>query len=257
MTGSGSRFPRFPPGFWRRIELHPYPGLVIAGLEDDVHRFLLRIRHRNSRIAAVDVRADRYPWSSCPGAGDFLTRQLVGRSLDDVAGLNPAEQCTHMHDLAILGAVHADGEAPVRFDLQVADRVEQRTRADLLENGVRALSWDLNGTQIEGPIEWAGKDLRKLSAWKRELTPRDAIRATILRRAVFVSGVRRQPAVDPTERAADRGPERLGACYTYQLPRALDAVRVLDDRKDFSLSGTEPLQDFDPESLKFTGWSNP
>lgn len=249
MTDITSSYPAFPPGFWRRIELHPAPGMIVAGLEDDAHRFLLRLRHRAGCIVDVDVQADHYPWSTCATSGDFLGRQLAGRTLQDVASLDPYQHCTHLYDLAILCAAHVDTKRSVRFDLQVADPVEQRSTAILLEDGVQTLCWQLNGTFIEGPGEWAGRELRKLSSWKHELPPRIALLAAALRRALFVSGVRRQSHVMEAERASDRGPERMGVCYTYQMPRALYTSRTLAPR-DFSLSGAAPLQDFDPKFLQ-------
>lgn len=250
MTDFTSSYPAFPPGFWRRVELHPAPGMIIAGLEDDAHRFLLRLRHRQGRIVGVDVQADRYPWSTCATSGDFLRQQLIGCTLQNVASLDPFQHCTHLYDLVILGAAHSDAKQATCFDFQVADPVEHCTTAILWEDGVQVLCWHLRDTFIEGPGEWAGRELRRLSSWKHELPARTALLAAALRRALFVSGVRRQPSVSrATERAADRGPERTGACYTYQLPRAFDAIRTLAPR-DFSLLGSAPLQDFDPKYLQ-------
>lgn len=242
-----SIYPNFPPGFWRRVELHSTPSMIIAGMEDDAHRFLLRLGHQAGCLVNVDVQANRFPWSTCATSGDYLRQQLVGRTLQDVASMDPYQHCTHLYDLAILAAAHADTTRSVRFDFQVADPVEQCSTATLFEGGRQVLRWHLRDTIIEGPEEWAGRELRELSSWKHELTPRTALLAAALRRALFVSGVRRQPRVMETERAGDR-PERMGVCYTYQMPRARDARRTLA-LKDFSRSGAAPLQDFNPESL--------
>lgn len=246
MSGYDSAFPAFPPGFWRRIALHPFPGAVIAGLEDDVHRFVLRLAHEDGSITSVDARAERFPWSSCAEAGAFLAEQLVGSSLPAVAALDPRSHCTHLLDLAILCAAHAHDHEPVRFDLMVADRREGRTSGTLLENGVPVLQWQVNRTRIEGSGDWTGRDLREFSSWKQALSPAVARRAMMLRRAIFVSGVRAH-AQPMDGHAADRG--RLGACYTYQMPRARDAVPSRQRRMDFSRGSEGPLQDFEPERL--------
>ncbi|MFT3967341.1 MAG: DUF2889 domain-containing protein, partial [Sphingobium sp.] len=238
----------FPPGLWRRIRLHPGNGRIAGGLEDDVHRFLLRLDHRDGAIVAAEASAERFPWSTCPGAAPFLAEELVGRTLAEVAALDPYVHCTHLYELAVLCAAWAGEEAPVTFDLWVGDRPtsEDRASARLLENGEEGLRWDLHGTMIEGPEPWTGRDLRRLSSWKGELPPGLARRVMMLRRAVQVSGSRRQPEV-----IADRAGERtgrLGACFTYQMPRAMDAVQRRDWRIDFSAGAAGPLQDFDPEA---------
>jgi hypothetical protein len=252
MNGNDSAFPAFPPGFWRRIALHPRPGVVIGGLEDDAHRFVLRLAHEDGRITGVDARAERFPWSTCADAGTFLAGQLRGSSLQAVAALDPRSHCTHLFDLAILCAAHAHEPAPIRFDLKVAERVERRTSATLLENDAPVLQWQVNGTLIEGPGDWAGRDMRELSSWKQALSAAAARRATMLRRAIYVSGVRAQPATVDA-RASDRGPGRLGACFTYQMPRVGDAVQSRTARVDFSQGQDGPLQDFDPERLVLAG----
>ena len=241
--------PGFSPGFWRRIELHPAQGAIVAGLEDDVHRFLVRLEHRDGIIVGAVAKAERFPWSTCADAAPFLAEQLVGKSWQALAELDAHSHCTHLFDLAVLCAAHADDAGPVRFDMRVADRIEGRTNATLFENDVAVVQWQLNGTLIEGPAQWAGLDMRKLSVWKRDLTPAQARYAMLLRRAVYVSGARAH-ADRMVGRAADRGPDRMGACFTYQMPRALDAEASRNPLNDFSAADTGPLQGFDPKALQ-------
>ena len=243
MTRPASDFPAFPPGLWRRIVLDPRPGCIAAALEDDVHRFALRLEHDGARIAAVHAETIRAPWTECPGAAAHLAGELAGELLADVARRDPYQHCTHLLDLAILCAAHAEDTAPLRFDLRVADRVDERTTATLEEDGAERLRWLLDDTRIVGPGDWAGRDLRRLSAWKGELSPRDAERAALLRRAVFVSGARNfePPPGQPT--AAEQGEMRQGVCFNYQQPQASRSIRRADWRQDFSLSGGEPLAD--------------
>ncbi len=239
---NAAAFPAFPPGLWRRIELTPRPGAIAAALEDDVHRFALRLEHDGTRIAAVHAETIRAPWTECPGASGFLARELTGELLADVARRDPYQHCTHLLDLAILCAAHAADTAPLRIDLRVADRVEERTTATLHEDGTERMRWLLDDTRIAGPDGWSGRDLRKLSAWKGELSPRDAERAALLRRAVFVSGARAfEPP--PGNLTADQGEMRQGVCFNYQLPQAARSTRRANWRRDFSQGGGEPLAD--------------
>ena len=242
------------PGFWRRIKLHPSHGQVSVGLEDDYHRFLLKLKHTDGVITAVDTRAERFPWSTCAEAGAFLTQQAVGLSLDALARLDPHSHCTHLFDLLVLCAAHAGDAQPTQFDMRVADRVGEQTSATLIENGTVVLRWDINGTVIERPDGWAGRDLRQLSSWKTALGAVDVERAMLLRRAVYVSGGRRMTdQLVRAERASDRGPARMGVCFTYQMPRALEAYASPDWVRDFSGSQAQPLQFFDPQTLSTAG----
>jgi hypothetical protein len=169
---------------------------------------------------------------------------MIGCTLATIAALDIRAHCTHLFELAILCAAHASDSDSTTFDLWMADRQGTQSRAIILHNGQRVLCCQLNGTLIVSPQEWAGRDLRRLSAWKGELSPADAELAWLLRRTVFLSGGR-SLAHRPT-RASDWGPERMGVCFTYQMPRATLATTSPDWRHDFS-NGTPPLQDFDPD----------
>ena len=246
MGTSAKDYPAWPPGLWRRIVLQPGSNgqarWIGGALEDDMHRFHMRFDHDGNRITAVSAEALRHPWSACPGAAPHIANELPGELLADVASRDPAKHCTHLYDLAVVMAAHANDTAPTRFDMRVADRVNDRTTAVLERNGVECLRWQLDGTAIAGGA-YAGRDLRQLSLWKRELPAEEAERATILRRAVFVSGGRQFMPV--SDRASDQGSYRLGVCFNYQPEQAAHSVRRKDWRTDFSESGLEPLAGFD------------
>jgi hypothetical protein len=238
-------FPAYPPGLHRRIVLQPGDGWIGAALEDDMHRFHLRLDHAQGRVTAVAGKAVRHPWSACPGAIGFMAAELTGQLLADVARRDPFQHCTHLFDLAVLVAAHTEDREPTRFDMTVADRVEERTTATLYENGVEKLRWRLSGTTIAGDAPFGGRDLRQLSKWKQALPAADGERATLLRRAIFVSGAR-QYAPPPGDPSAYDNRERMGVCFNYQLPQAATSHRTPDWHRDFSQSGAEPLQGLDP-----------
>lgn len=245
MNAPASTFPEFPPGLWRKIVLKPGDGWIGGALEDDMHRFHIRIDHAEGRITAVSAKAVRHPWSACPGATSFIAKELTGELLSDVANRDPFQHCTHLFDLSVLAAAHAGDTQPTRFDMLVADRVEGRTTATLNENGERKLAWQLDGTAIQGG-DHSGRDLRQLSKWKRELPPQEAEWATLLRRAIFVSGAR-QYVAPSTEQTAAMNEGRMGVCFNYQLPQAEGSTRTPNWHRDFSESGREPLEGLVPE----------
>lgn len=247
METNYGNFPAWPPGMWRRIVLQPGPGWIGGALEDDMHRFHLRFDHDGERIIKAHAEALRHPWTACPGAAPHIAGELTGALLADVAARDPALHCTHLFDLAVILAAHAHDIAPSRFDMRVADRTGERTSATMAENGLAVLSWQLEGTAIVGDGNHAGRDLRKLSTWKQDLPPREAERATMLRRAVFISGGR-QFTLPPGTTAADQGSLRMGVCFNYQLPQAAQSTRMPNWQSDFSVSGKEPLTGFDAEA---------
>src|SRR5260221_2667050 len=108
-------------GFNRRIRLFPASGRVVAGLEDNLHRFVLELSHLDRVVTDVRMRTERYPWSTCASAPAHLREQIVGRNLDALAELNIFEHCTHLFELAVLCASHAFDLTPVQFDLHVED----------------------------------------------------------------------------------------------------------------------------------------
>lgn len=238
-------YPRFPPGFWRRIVIAPVAsGTVVAALEDDAHRMWLRLSQQDGVVAAVAPGVERVPYPTCPGAADVLVRALIGRPLASLSSIDAREHCTHLYDLAGAIACFPVSDRPVCFDMKVGDRVDERTTATLHRDGDRLILWQIKGTCIEGPENWAGRDLRRLSEWAGELDPATAGAARLLRRSVYVSGVRRQPE-DREINAADVLARR-GACYTYRLPQAFEAGRKRGWRKDFSQGAHLPLEGFDP-----------
>ena len=237
-------FPTWPPGLWRRLILAPEPGAISGALEDDVHRFHLRLEHDGETITGVTARSVRIPMTGCPGASVFIAERLTGRTLAEVAAEDSRAHCTHLYDLAVACAAHARDTRPLRYDFKVADRIGTRTTATVELNGTQVLLWRLDGTAIVGPEGWAGRELKALSRWKHELSAADAERAELLRRAILVSGVRN--FFDDTSEPASTRTHRLGACFNYQLPVAETSYRHPNWHRDWSMSEEEPLGDYDP-----------
>jgi hypothetical protein len=244
MESNLTPFPEWPTGLWRRVIIQPGAGWIGGALEDDVHCFHMRFDHENGRIVRARAAALRHPWTACPGAAPHIAGELTGALLSEVAARDPSQHCTHLFDLAVVLAAHADDTEPTTIDMRVADRIDERTTATMTENGAEVMRWRLVGTELHGE----GRDLRQLSQWKRELSTRDAERATMLRRAVFVSGVRQYTA--PAElTAAEPGSQRMGVCYNYQLPQAETSTRTPNWLTDWSAGAGEPLAGLDAEKV--------
>jgi len=250
MNDTETSFPTFPPGLWRRIVLQPGPGWIGGALEDDMHSFRIRLDHKDGRIIAAHATPVRTPWTGCTGATGHIEKELTGELLADVAARDPTQQCTHLFDLAVLCAAHADDTEPTTFDMKVADRTGARemgggrTSATLSVNGVEKMHWQVDGTMIVGPERFAGRDMKRLSKWKQEFPADEAEWATVLRRAIFVAPARVYDA--PRDQKASEMAWRMGVCFNYQMPQAAESDPLFD-RRDFSMSGREPLEGLEPK----------
>lgn len=221
-------------GYRRRIELLPFDGGIRAGLEDDFHRFTLTLTFDGDRIATVDGTTERTPWSVCPGALPYLADALQGRAFSEVQAMaRDMDHCTHLLDMAVLATAHAADKAATRFDLTVSDPVDDRREARLYQGGDLALAWTLAGDAIAGPAQFAGFELRRLRVWAADLPADLAEKATLLRRAAFISQGRRLKTDAPFDVAVHRQ-KRGGSCYTYTGDRLQDVARKPDWREDFS-----------------------
>jgi hypothetical protein len=228
------------PAIWRRIRLAPVVGGLDAALEDTYHRFRLSLRHADGVVTAASAEAERIPWTTCAEAPKHFAAQCVGRPLAELAALDPGSHCTHLIDLVVLCAASADLTAPVRYDVLASEPKAGRKAVLLLRDGREALRWELEGTRIAGPPAWAGRDLRRLSAWRCELDPATARLALLMRRVAQMAD---QQAAHPAglERLSGEGAIRMGACFTYQLSQA-ERARPLHSRRVFTPGADEPLQ---------------
>ena len=110
------------PGFRRAMRVEPGPDAVLAMLEDDLHCMAVRLRHDGTVVRTVDAYGDRMPWSPCPGAEAKLAQTFAGLPLAEVTARRDKQQnCTHLHDLAVMAAAHAGDTAPVEYRVEVSD----------------------------------------------------------------------------------------------------------------------------------------
>ena len=227
-------------GYRRRILIEPGKGRVTAELEDDYHRMVVTLTHAAGVVTGVDCAMKRAPWTSCPGAMDQLRATFTGVALADVVKRGEKLQnCTHLHDLTLFAATHAEGLEPVAYDMFVSDVVEGRHQARLSRNGTSLLDWTLEGDLFIAPEPLAGTRLRDLGQW---IAAQDAVGAEagrILRWAALLAQGRAMTI--PAGLSATAFP--AGTCYTFQPERAVHATRLPGADIDFSLPGLEPMQD--------------
>jgi hypothetical protein len=241
------------PGVYRRrVRIETDAGTAHAEMEDDPHRYGVTLRHDGSVITAIEGRALRTPWSACGEAAALLQR-LVGMELHPdpqqvYRHTNGRLQCTHLFDLAGLGAAHAArGIAARTYDAEVPCIDPALPRAAVLRvDGEEALRWTLKRTRIVGPPSFAGQDVATMMAWaKQRFIDRDRLEAVLmLRRAVFVSGNRRHD-LDGMARASDTG-HTIGACHVFSAGVVERALRVPGATRDFTDPRARLLADLEP-----------
>ena len=227
------------PGVRRSQLIVPGPGLVEAAVEDDFHHFRVALHHDGGVVRKIVAGAvERWPWTTCPAAADHLAQRLTGARLDALAAVDrPQAHCTHMHELALLAASHAEDAAPVLYSSFIADASGGTQDAEVWINGEPALAMTVRGSLIVAGGALAGRDFRQYRQWESEVPVDERRVLKVMRRMVQITGGRGfDYGATPT--AAHIGPS-TGACYTFQPERAAEALLTMDKR-DFSF-GPPPL----------------
>ncbi|MGI9432523.1 MAG: DUF2889 domain-containing protein [Myxococcota bacterium] len=234
----------------RQIRVRAREGAVDADLEDDFHRFALRVEHDGQRVSAVPAAARRYPWTTCPGAAAVLDR-LVGLPLTEShaavrAWSSPRVHCTHLFDLAVVAiGCAARGDAGVDYRVEVPDAAGGGRIVRLERDGAPRLEWHLEETRIVSPTPapWAGIALvGGFGGWaESELEPTDAEAALVLRRAVFIA-IGRRFEFERIESAA-AFEDTPAACHSFNPGVREHAERAHGMVRDFSDRPAELLRD--------------
>ncbi len=226
------------PGFRRRFRVTPGDGSVRAQVEDDFHCMSVIVQHRDGVATRIEGTMERAPWTTCPGAVQRLQETFTGVALDRFADRGEKrENCTHLHDLATLGAVHARDTQPLVYDVVVSDPVDGRNEAVLRRNDRELMHWTLQDGVVTQPVEIAGLTLDKLGSWIGSLSPQLQEGARVLRWGAMIAHGRRIPL----ERQSDAMRMPVGNCFTFQPDRRTAARRVGEIR-DFSRGSAQPLE---------------
>jgi len=225
------------PGFRRRFIVTPGQGWVQGAVEDDFHCMAVLIRHDGVIATEIEPQMERAPWSTCPGAVEQLKATFTGIRLDAFAQRGEkTRNCTHLHDLALLAAAHADDGERLVYDVLVADPVDGVLRSELRRNGMPVMAWTIAGGTFVEPAELAGQRLDTLRSWIDSLKPPAQEEAKVFRWATMIAGGRILPMEQQS--TATSFPAN---CYTFQPDRAAVAKRIGVIR-DFSDGTAQPLE---------------
>lgn len=232
------------PGFRRRFLVTAGEGRVTAALEDDYHCMAVTLRHDGERVTQAEPVMDRAPWTTCPSAGEVLRTTFGGMRLREVAarGFKQAN-CTHLYDLAVLAAAHADARQPVRYDVLVSDPVDGLVTAEIRLNGATIHRLVHRDDVIQSPPELAGWSLFKLRGWIESLDVETREAARILQWGTIMGHGRAIPLVQQSD--ASRMPPN---CFTFQ-PENKHKARRVGRIEDFSAGPREPLSHFDGQGF--------
>jgi hypothetical protein len=211
---------------------------VRAEIEDDYHCMSLTVHHRDGIATKIDPEIKRAPWSTCPGAIEQLKQTFTGVALQAFAERGEKRNnCTHLHDLATLGATHAADDQPLVYDVLVSDPIDGRREAELRCNGLMLLRLVLMNGQVSEPKEFAGATLDKLGPWIASLQPHLQEGARVLRWGTMIANGRSIPL----ERQSDASRMPVGNCFTFQ-PLVRTAAKRIGEIRDFSKGTLQPLE---------------
>lgn len=239
----------FPYGnFRRRIRLvATRPDVVEGGLEDDMHYFIVRLRHDEERILDVDARSVRAPWATCPEAAMPL-RALIGMPLEPRCTAvgewtDATANCTHQFDLAGLAAAHAyravgGGDLRRQYDAIVPFGVasDEEHTVTLERDGTEVLRWQIRRNEIVAPepycdVPFTGGFMR----WAYTTLASDEAEAAVVLRRACTIGRGRGMDLDGYVRLTEI-PQMRGVCYSAQPERAQVALRNRGVTRDFDTS---------------------
>jgi hypothetical protein len=224
------------PGYRRRFVVTPHDDWVRSELEDDYHCMSVVVRHADGVATAVEGVMHRWPWTTCPGAEAVLAETFAGVPLAEFAVRGEKQHnCTHLHDLATLAAVHAVDTQPTVYDVVMSDPVDGLNHAEVRRNGQLLFAWTLNYFTIAAPADVAGIHLMKLKPLLERLNAADQEAVKILRWGVMVGSGRGIPLENQSD--ATKIPPN---CYTFQPDRAI-AARRIGVIRDLSALGAAPL----------------
>lgn len=228
------------PGFRRRFRLTPSPHAVQAEVEDDYHCMSVIVHHKDERATRIIASMRRAPWSTCPGAEQQLEQTFTGVELLRFPERGEKRSnCTHLHDLAMLAALHAHDTAQTIYDIRVSDPVDGKRCAEIYRNGEKLLSWVEAGFTVISPDSAAGIRLDKLRSWIDNLAPELQEPARLLQWGNILANGRSIPLENQSD--ATRMPPN---CYSFQPERAAVAKRI-GVILDFSQEPRQPLDGFE------------
>jgi hypothetical protein len=227
---------------------------VWGGLEDDFHHFEVTLHHDGRRVTGCELEALRWPWTTCPDAGQNLTR-LVGMVLSDrctavAAHTDPRWQCTHQFDLAgLCVALAARGDEQRQYDVAI-EPTPAGYAPTLWRDGELVHRWRIESPDggmyrllVDPPpftdAPWKGGFIKWADA---TFPPLEAEAAIVLRRACDISGGRGMD-LEAIPVAAELADIMSGVCYSMQPTVMPVAFRSRGTIRDFGDHADALLRD--------------
>lgn len=233
--------------YQRRILVRREPGAVAADLEDNFHRFGVRLEVDGARVTKATGIAARTPWATCPGALAALS-DFPGHDVREAFSLDGASRaarhCTHLYDIALLALDHLRLDLPGRdYRIHVVgDYAGERASLDV--DGRKALAWQIADDRIVTPEAWRGVPVPQVHTHVRsDDDPVAFLEIMLLRRAVRISHGRFIDQ-DAWATAADVG--AAPSCLSFQPQVRETAVRVRGSARDFTGAEHALLADLGP-----------
>lgn len=211
-------------------------GEVTSALEDDFHRFEVRLSHCDGIVTAVSGTSTRTPWATCPMAVANLA-QFVG--LPMAADSSPTRDgpynvhCTHLYDLARFAIAQGLRGGARTYEIALPDDLGEPRVATMIKDGRLLLSWTLQGREIIAPPAVAGKPVGGRFVWPAEIAnDADLTEAAGMMRRVLTTFRGRGGDYSDDTLASDL-PSMVGVCFAYLPGIAEQGRRTLDER-DFT-----------------------
>lgn len=241
--------PDYGQGAFRRaLRLRVAADRIRVELEDANHAFCLELAHDGQRITEVAAETLRHPFVTCAEATGPL-RRLVSVPLDVDAsrlrnGFPQAENCTHLHDMALLALAHAREVGLQRlYEVTVLDERAGAVEASIARDGTTVHAWTVRHHAIAAPEAHAGRPMmRGFYSWVAQSYSGPALEAAIaLQRGYFVAQSRRYRSWPAADFPAKVNNMPDGTCYSYNHPTVDRALRIegavwdLTDRRDHLL----------------------
>jgi len=237
--------------FRRRIRLErtmhsATAGQVHGALEDCNHGFQSTIVFHDGIVTDIKPQFMRIPFTTCDGAWQPL-RKLIGAPVASspaelLAIAPPLSNCTHLHDLTMLGIAHTQRmEAVVQYDVEVTDAKQDgvshlrvwRTGDD----GPRVLMhhWQSKNYQLCAPAELNGKPLfMGFSRWANEAFSGIANEAAFVLQKGNLVSIGRMLDVDAMQGSRAVDENGSVSCFTYSPPNNAIATRIGKTVRDFT-----------------------
>ena len=194
------------------------------------------LRHENGIVTEVHSSQQRAPWTTCPGAIAQLEKSFKGFPLARIpGGAQKRINCTHLYDLALLGAAHALDAEPFIYDVLVSDPINAERQIELRRNGAPVLQWTEKDGVMSAPAELVGLSVYTMSAWVASQRAEHREYARLLSWAARVALGRffqQDEVLDPTTLPL--------SCFTFQPGVVEHAGRAMQAR-DFSAGDASPL----------------